>query len=146
MFSGQRVAIHWLIIFYTAIVIEASVHSEYVIIRMKQAGLRSVPQNIDTRVTHLTLSRNLIATLQRSSFVFFEKMKVLILDANPIRHVRDGTFNGNPSLKSFSCDSCRIEVLPSSFECKFIDLFEFEKSNKNSKYPSVCSGWFHVTT
>ena len=77
--------------------------------------LTFVPQDVNINVTQLRLDHNEIVTLDNTSFVLYDKMKSVVVDGNPLRFIRDGTFDNNPSLRGFSCKRCKIESLPASF-------------------------------
>ena len=77
--------------------------------------LTFVPQDVNISVTELVLGHNEIVTLDDTSFVLYDKMKSVLVDDNPLRFIRDGTFDNNPSLRGFSCKRCKIESLPASF-------------------------------
>ena len=113
MVPGHRMATFWLIIFSSALFRKESVSAVKVLLGVN--GLKSVPDDINIDVTELYLTRNSITTLDNSSLVHFEKLRKLVLAYNPLRFIRDGTFDKNSMLKYFSCTGCKIESLPFSF-------------------------------
>ena len=86
-----------------------------VYVSLYRRGLRSVPQDITSDVTHLNLFDNFIRVLYSTSFSRYENLTVIDLSYNPIWKINNGVFDSNPLLKRFSCDFCYIEVLPVSF-------------------------------
>ena len=89
--------------------------SAYVNVNLHRRGLRYVPQDITSDVTHLSLTDNIIQVLYSTSFSRYENLTEINLSENPIWKINNGVFDSNPLLKRFNCRFCDIEVLPASF-------------------------------
>ena len=111
--SGHRAVIFYLAILYITISHEEPVLA--VRVDLSKENLYSVPTNIVPTVTTLTLTENQITTLDNSSFANLTRLGSLNLNYNPLRFIKDGTFDNNPALWDFWCFYCKIESLPSSF-------------------------------
>ena len=93
----------------------SKVTSSLIHIRLIQEGLTSVPENLTSDVTHLTLEKNAIEVLYNSSFSRYTRLMFLALSYNPVWKISNGTFDNNPSLSQLLCRQCVITVLPASF-------------------------------
>ena len=77
--------------------------------------LNHVPQDITTDVKILDLKKNSIQILHNTSFHRLEKVAVIELNFNPIWKIDNGTFDKNILLRVFTCNGCRLRVLPACF-------------------------------
>ena len=87
----------------------------FLLIDKSDINLTAVPQNGDKKVTHFILGRNLIVQIDNTSFPLYTKLRFLEMDKNPLKYIRENSFQNNPLLHFFSCKFCKIEYLPANF-------------------------------
>uniref|UniRef100_A0A8C5WFI8 LRRCT domain-containing protein n=1 Tax=Leptobrachium leishanense TaxID=445787 RepID=A0A8C5WFI8_9ANUR len=74
--------------------------------------LESVPNDLPSNLSHISLSVNLISTLDASSFAGTSKVKSLWLGHNQITTIQSGTFKDMPKLESLDLGYNQLVVFP----------------------------------
>ena len=77
--------------------------------------LRTVPQNVDSRLTTLKLDINFIEEINNTSFPQLTFLCCLHMNRNPLKYIKENTFQNNPRLNYFACSQCNIKTLPTNF-------------------------------
>ena len=75
----------------------------------------AVPQDVDVDVQKLLLGLNDIQEVDHGSFQLYTSLINLNMDKNPLKFIRDNSFENNANLWVFSCISCRIQTLPANW-------------------------------
>ena len=89
-------------------------HDGFIIDR-SNLNLTTVPQNVDSRLATLKLDINFIEEINNTSFPQFTKLCCLHMKRNPLKYIKENTFQNNPRLHFFACSHCDIKTLPTSF-------------------------------
>ena len=77
--------------------------------------LTTAPQNVDNRVQSLKLDRNSIEEINNTSFPQCTLLCCLHMNRNPLKYIKENTFQNNPRLHYFACSHCNIKSLPTNF-------------------------------
>ena len=90
-------------------------------------NLTSVPQDLDVAVTTLSLKYNNITAIDSSSLWRYYNLKELYINRNPLKEIKNGSFDNNPDLEVFSCGACKLHRFPVDFgpasnSLKYIDF------------------------
>ena len=84
-------------------------------INRDNAGLSSVPQDLNVLVTALSLKSNDITVIDNRSLWQYHDLKKLDLTANPLQKIKPGSFENNPKLEVLVCLHCTLYQLPADF-------------------------------
>ena len=84
-------------------------------IDVRNNKLTAVPTNLSTELTHLNLARNLLNTLNASSFPNYTKLSNLDVTYNRLEVIEDGTFDQQAELQNLDLSHNNIRQLPSYF-------------------------------
>ena len=89
-------------------------HDGFIIDR-SNLNLTTVPQNVDSRLATLKLDMNFIEEINNASFPQFTLLCCLRMNRNPLKFIKENTFQNNPRLHFFVCSHCDIKTLPTNF-------------------------------
>ena len=90
-------------------------HLANVIVDISEQNITSVPQNLLPNVTELNLENNLINILDATSFDLYRGLVWLSVAHNPLRRIKDGTFDKCRRLQTLLLSKTKITYLPIPF-------------------------------
>ena len=89
-----------------------SINATFYTIDQTKLALIAVPQDVDVDVQKLLLGFNDIQEIDHGSFPLYTSLIILNMDKNPLKFIRDNSFENNANFWIFSCISCQIQILP----------------------------------
>ena len=85
------------------------------VIDRSELELTAVPQDVTVTVTEFILISNRIREIDHTSFAIYTSLEKVDLTRNPLKHIRENSFQNNLHLVYFACSYCKIVSLPANF-------------------------------